>query len=858
MKKLVLKTIYIAIVFVVALVLFGRIVGSDESTDSDVMDSPRLPLIRLMLRDGSEAMTLRGYKGNMDIRSMRGGLFPVSPDRGVMLRLETYGENVGELYYEIRDIAGGDLIEKTDMELSWNDSRDMAGARITLKDLVDAETEYMLVIVANVGGVPVNYYSRVIVTSSGTVDFASEAVEFARVFSEKTFDGGDRDFIVPYLESDRSGDNTTFARVNIHSSFSQVAWGELPIVAHDKPRASLGDIRGDIVTVNVENKVMMKSDADPDRHLEYDVRETFRLRQGRDRIYLLGYDRYCNYRFPGSAEDFGSDMIELGIGDENVPFLENEDGSVFAFASGDKVFCFKKDTGELIVLFGFEDGENTDERSVYNGHKYHILNVDDKGNVSFIVYGYMNRGIHEGLVGVALFDYDASIKEVSEKNFLPVDVSPEILMAQVDRMSYAGGDGKLYLMLGDDVVCMDPEEGQLRGLVEDAAKAVSFRSVSGELFAWSTDDGINLLKLDSGDASRIDPDPGTMLIPLGFMQEDLVYGVVAREDIKKDQAGNEVYAMSSVKIRDVAGNILENYTSEGRFVVSAEIDDMIIRLDRVTYNETTGFYEESEKDQIVNTLESRERVNRVLTATSDIWERIVEINYGKDYDHSAIRVVRPTLFLPDPENGGETAGMDEGICRISGFYVYSNSGSVEQICADEADAVTFADDLGSVVTDASGRTVWERRSMLARNQIMSVTSSAQNAEFDTDSSAARCMSLVLEQRGINRDVTELMNDGFSLSEILEMSLSGCRALTLTGCDAAAMLYYVNMDIPVLVSMKDGSAMLFIGFNDSEFVVVDPMREKNERVYKITRSQGTRMFAENGNRFLAYYSGSPAV
>ena len=187
MKKLILKITYIVFVFAAALVLFVRLAGSDEITDSDVMDSPRLPLIRLMLRDGSEAATLRGYKDEMDIQSMRGGILPVSEDRGVMLRLETYGENIGDLYYEIRDIAGGDLVEKTPVNLSWNDSHDIAGAKLMLKDLMDAGTEYMLTIIVNVADVPVRYYSRVVITSARTVDFASEAMEFARVFSEKTF-----------------------------------------------------------------------------------------------------------------------------------------------------------------------------------------------------------------------------------------------------------------------------------------------------------------------------------------------------------------------------------------------------------------------------------------------------------------------------------------------------------------------------------------------------------------------------------------------------------------------------------------------------------------------------------------------
>ena len=85
----------------------------------------------------------------------------------------------------------------------------------------------------------------------------------------------------------------------------------------------------------------------------------------------------------------------------------------------------------------------------------------------------------------------------------------------------------------------------------------------------------------------MEADPGTRLIPLGFMQEDLVYGVVRERDIRKDQTGTEVYAMESVLIRDAQGDILEHYQSPGHYVVDARVEGNQIRLYRVRLNEET-------------------------------------------------------------------------------------------------------------------------------------------------------------------------------------------------------------------------------------------------------------------------------
>ena len=73
-------------------------------------------------------------------------------------------------------------------------------------------------------------------------------------------------------------------------------------------------------------------------------------------------------------------------------------------------------------------------------------------------------------------------------------------------------------------------------------------------------------------------------------------------------------------------------------------------------------------------------------------------------------------------------------------------------------------------------------------------------------------------------------------------------LDLSGCSLDAVLYYVNMDIPVLATLQDGTAVLIVGFNEFNIVVMDPL---TGTVYKKGMNDSTEWFKENGNRFITY-------
>lgn len=73
---------------------------------------------------------------------------------------------------------------------------------------------------------PIRYYSRIILSESLHI---REKLDYITDFHERTFDREAAAELTKYLESNAEGDNTTFHKVTIHSSFNQVTWGELPV-----------------------------------------------------------------------------------------------------------------------------------------------------------------------------------------------------------------------------------------------------------------------------------------------------------------------------------------------------------------------------------------------------------------------------------------------------------------------------------------------------------------------------------------------------------------------------------------------------------------------------------------------------
>ena len=150
------------------------------------------------------------------------------------------------------------------------------------------------------------------------------------------------------------------------------------------------------------------------------------------------------------------------------------------FRSGE-LWCYNEANSQLSQVFSFIGNEGVDSRENYREHDIKIINVDETGSVNFVVYGYMNCGIHEGRTGICVYNYDSVANTVEEELFIPSDESYQVMKADLGQLMYENGQGVFFIMLDGIVYRIDLMTMQVKeyitGLKEgDYAISESHRS----------------------------------------------------------------------------------------------------------------------------------------------------------------------------------------------------------------------------------------------------------------------------------------------------------------------------------------------------------------------------------------------
>ena len=154
---------------------------------------------------------------------------------------------------------------------------------------------------------------------------------------------------------------------------------------------------------------------------------------------------------------------------------------------------------------------------------------------------------------------------------------------------------------------------------------------------------------------------------------------------------------------------------------------------------------------------------------------------------------------------------------VDRFYVYGKNG-ITGTFTHEADAINLAYTTIGTVVDEKGSYIWKRTSRSTRNQIMAIKGRRSDEQ---SSDLAVCLETILEFAGATKNVQPLLDKNKTAKQVLEENLNDIRVLELKGVGLDAILYYVNKDIPVLATLNNGSAVLVVGFNELNIVVMDP-------------------------------------
>ncbi|SDB36142.1 hypothetical protein [Butyrivibrio sp. INlla16] len=849
MKKTIIKIIYTIVVFIVSLLLIGHFTNVETVDMTARMGAPTFPTVTFE-SGGKQINMLHGYAQEMDVAHMHGEIMPTDAQRTISFQMNTYGESISDLKFEVRQVSGNSLVENSDIT-DYSQDGDIIKGKFQMKDLIDPGKEYILVILANVNGKTARYYERVIWTEEDNAYHTREIVDFALNFSNMTFNNAEHsEELAKYLESNADGDNTSFSHVTINSSYEQVTWGGLNIAGRTDPKVFVRDVHPQTSIIVLDYQVTQKIEDGTEKL--YNVEEAYRIRYTSDRIYLLNFDRTMNYVFNADTSDITDNVISLWITDPNVTVKESDGGGVFAFVSEDRLYVYNGTGNKIALVFGFYNDEYTDDRATFMGNTIHILSVDEAGNVEFVVSGYMNRGDHEGYVGNAVYKYDSQLNTIEEMAFISSKLHQDIIRSYSEKVLYISTSGALFIKLDGDVYMIDLDSRSQKKLIENLSEDRYCISESGSIIAWHSEDKktVQIMNLSTQVTSDIEAESGDFVKVLGFMGEDLVYGMAHEYDVHSDRMGSTVYGMHSIHIVDSDGNILENYSPDQGVVTGVRIEDNVIRLSRAQWNEGSQLYDELIDDQIMSTLKKEVGSNFISVAATENYKNITQINVKSNVKKKSLILQTPNMTLFEGSRDVQI-DSDRSMDDNPYYFVYGLNG-LKSIYDNPAEAVNDAYDAAGVVVNDINQYVWVRGNLLTSNQIMYITNLAETRENMTaENSTSVCLDMILQHRGINVNVDSMLEQGKTVVDILSESLVNAKVLELDGCKMEAMLYYVNQDIPVMATLNDGSSLLIIGFNEMNTVLMEPT---TGRVYKFGREDSNNLFENNGNHFVTYLPG----
>lgn len=842
MKLSVIKGAVWSAVFLISLVIFALLTNRGNMDMTAKMEDATLPLIYLDV-EGREVNCLWGYKGEIQGKYVQQCITPLPIDRTLTFTVVENGTDTKKLEYELRSIDGQRLIENGAVE-NFKKDENKIFASLKFKDLLEEETEYMLILVLKPDdGEELRYYSKVLICENA---YIAESIDFVLDFHYKTYDKENAAAITKYLESNSGADNSSFYNVNIHSSFEQVTWGSLAVKEEVAPTVTISEINEAITGYELDYVV---SNTEDDTTNLYRVNEYFRVRHTDTRMYLLEYERRMEKIFVPTEGSYDSTKIILGIGDTNLELAESDDGKNLAFVLADRLFAFNINDEKMSLLFGFYNPDDLKVAELNNNHDIKILNMDETGNITFMVYGYMNRGVHEGNVGVAVYTYNSLSSVVSEQVYIPYGKSYEVLKNDIEKLSYINKNNKLYLSLEKaiyeiniteksyDVLATELETGEYK--ISDTGRMVVWQdSVKNDYSAKK----LYLMDLSTEEIMGIEAEKGECIKAIGFVGEDLVYGLSYEEDIVLNENDETLFYMHSILIQNETGDLLKQYSQEDIYIRQAVIEGDMIKMARATkiMDGETARFKDTTDDQIVSAKESSNGKNYVETGYSNLYKTFVRIVLNGKITPKDVHYAEPEQELYEGDKVLAVTYEDAG----ERFYVY-NAKELLGIFEKEAEAVIYAVNHNAWVMNDYGSYVWRKEKRSTKNQIMAIKATAVTEDKN---SLGVCLDTMLAFEGIMRNSSYLLEQGASVRDIISENLENAQVLELTGCTLDDVLYYINKDIPVMVRLGQKRAVLLTGFNDSEVVILDP---DAGTLSKMKKKQAEKMFEEAGSYYITY-------
>ena len=811
MKKILRKGAILLVIFVAVVACTSLLMNSQSTDNRSDMNDATLPEVMVKL-GSTQANKMYGYRQQMQTDFMRGSITPLDTTKKLTFEINPYTDTVTGLAYEVRTSDGSKVMENRKIKNLTKDENGYLSTEIEIGSDLRMNQEYSLQITLDTSEGEVYYYTRVV---SRTQLNTEAYLQFVKDFSSKCLDKEQADTLTGYLEAEDTTSGTNFNNITISSGLSNISWGSLSPKMYMEGVPLIDDINETTASITLNYQVSAQDDEDKTEI--YDVTEFYRMRYTETRIMLLDFKRSATKVFDPSQTVVSDAGLLLGIRNKNVTYASNSDGKIVVFEQDGDLWSYAPSSGKITRIFSFRKDENNDSRYVRTEHDIKIIRVSDSGDVDFVLYGYMNRGVHEGYSGVCVYHYNSDRNVVEEKVFIPSTESYEFLKEDLGTLSYVSTENALYLLFANKLYKINISDGTSE-VLEEGIKIDDFAvSDTGAHAAWIIQEGesagnIKEIDFETLETRSLAPSSGQSLVLNGFMNEDLVYGIVVDGDVIADDNGHETTGIHTVRIEGFDGTLKKEYHQDGLYVTDITMGNTMMEFQ--LSKKTKKGYKAVSKDNILNNSKASTNTVSVELVTNSRTGTQIRLALTETPE-----IQEPLVVYAKMKNiGDDRIILDTQIPEEDIYYVYAKGG-LDSTFTDPALALQRADDQTGVVLNRAQQYVWERGNKKTK------------------------LTLNLE------DVPEAMKSAsLDVTALQEALGDEGTIIDLSGCTLDSVLYEVSAQRPVIAKTEDNTSVVIIGYDEYNTYLYDPQKGET---YPYGMNDSTELFEKAGNIFISY-------
>lgn len=703
MKKTVIRIICLIVIFVSVIVIYiGKQYfenkDKEEENTTMLMGSATLPVVHTRV-GGHLINQLNGYTMEMNKSYMREAMTLITSGRGLEIVIDKYDTSITGISYEISELEG-EIVDSYRFD-AWETEESKVVATVSCTDDIVQGEEYTLdICITTENDQKIHYYS--VLKYDPETDYNTQ-LQFVKDFNEKSFDYKAAQDLIPYMEPSKDNANDNLGYVDLTSSFKQLTWAELKVKQIGDPVLTITDISAPAGSYKLTYQVEISKDDEVER---YNVEEFYRLCIYDTRMFIVRFHRTMDQLYDEKYGNVSNRRMNLGIdSDLDVELATSPNNRFITFVKERQLWMMDTKNNEITLVFSFFDDIKNGVRECNENHDIKTIDIDESGNIWFLVYGYMNRGEHEGKSGVTLYKYNREDEIVEEIIYLPSNKPYGIIKEYIGELCYITGD-TMYIYIDNVIYAVDLV---LKEYVEIASGLNSDNYTTDDaryLLAWIDKSGenntIRIKNLETGEDHVVKGGKGQILVPLSFMGEGFIYGVSKQNNVLKDSNGDKTILYSTIKIIDKEGNQIKSYKKKGKLITDVEVDETMLHFSLAT--KTGKTFEITGEDQIFNNTEAV--IDSVAQDTIVTEEKQTEITIN--YASSVVSSEGTKLIVPKEVNTAKANALSikQNNNKDNNYYVYGE-GEILGIFQSERKAIQIAEEVKGFVTDATNGKTWK-------------------------------------------------------------------------------------------------------------------------------------------------------